>query len=82
MPQYNVQGYYAPLPGGVHISPRVAPVVFGLGLIEAVPENQSYALADPRDGDGSGLSGRVNVAWNECAGDPSSAASAGRPTTL
>ena len=78
MPQYNVQGYYAPLPGGVHISPRVAPVVFGLGLIEAVPENQSYALADPRDGDGSGLSGRVNVAWNECAGDPSSPTQATR----
>jgi CxxC motif-containing protein (DUF1111 family) len=65
VPQYDVQGYYAPLPPDVHISPRVAPVVFGLGLLEAVPENQIYALADPRDRDRNGVSGRVNVVWNE-----------------
>ena len=65
VPQYNLQGYYTPLPAGVRISPRVAPVVFGLGLLEAVPENQIYALADPRDSDRNGVSGRVNVVWNE-----------------
>jgi CxxC motif-containing protein (DUF1111 family) len=64
-PQYDLQGLYAPLPPGVLISPRTAPVVFGLGLLEAVPESQIYALSDPRDRDRDGVSGRVNVVYNE-----------------
>ena len=68
VPQYDLQGLYAPLPAGLLFSPRVAPVVFGLGLLEAVPENQVYALADPKDGDRNGISGRVNVVWNEVRG--------------
>ena len=41
-------------------SPRVAPSVIGLGLLEAVPEATLAALADPGDGDGDGISGRIN----------------------
>ena len=65
VPTYDVQGLYAPLPSGVLISPRVAPAVFGLGLLEAVPETQLLALADPRDRDRDGISGRTNIVWNE-----------------
>jgi CxxC motif-containing protein (DUF1111 family) len=50
---------YGPL-DGVMMSPRVAPAVFGLGLIEAVPDATLLALADPDDADGDGISGRVN----------------------
>jgi CxxC motif-containing protein (DUF1111 family) len=64
-PRYDVQGLYAPLPAGVLVSPRVAPVVFGLGLLEAVAEEQVLALADPRDRNHDGISGRANVVWNE-----------------
>lgn len=46
------------------ISPRVAPVVFGLGLLEAVPEETIRDMADPDDKDGDGISGRVNMVWN------------------
>jgi CxxC motif-containing protein (DUF1111 family) len=42
------------------MSPRVAPAIFGLGLLEAVPERTLEALADPADSDGDGISGRVN----------------------
>ena len=44
----------------VLISPRVAPAVFGLGLLEAIPEETMLSWADPTDVDGDGISGRVN----------------------
>ena len=42
-------------------SPRVAPAVIGLGLLEAVPAATLEALADPEDTDGDGISGRINI---------------------
>ena len=45
---------------GALTSPRVAPAVIGLGLLEAVPEATLTALADPDDADGDGISGRIN----------------------
>lgn len=35
------------------------PFLFGLGLVEGVPESAILALADPDDRDGDGISGRV-----------------------
>lgn len=46
------------------ISPRIAPSVFGTGLLEAIPEADILALADPDDADGDGISGRANMAWD------------------
>jgi CxxC motif-containing protein (DUF1111 family) len=43
------------------VSPRIAPPVFGVGLLEGVPELDIIALADPDDGDGDGISGRANL---------------------
>ncbi len=43
------------------VSPRVAPFMIGLGLLEAVPESTIRALADPDDADGDGISGRPNM---------------------
>jgi CxxC motif-containing protein (DUF1111 family) len=42
------------------ISRRSGPVVFGLGLIEAIPEAEILKRADPTDADGDGISGRPN----------------------
>jgi CxxC motif-containing protein (DUF1111 family) len=42
------------------VSPRVAPAMIGLGLLEAVPLAALEALADPDDVDGDGISGRIN----------------------
>ncbi|MEQ8279169.1 MAG: di-heme oxidoredictase family protein [Deltaproteobacteria bacterium] len=55
---------YGPLADDVLVSPRVAPVVYGLGLLEAVPAEDIYALEDPDDADGDGISGRANVAYD------------------
>ncbi|HUF12152.1 MAG TPA: di-heme oxidoredictase family protein [Longimicrobiales bacterium] len=49
------------LPEGVEASFRLPPPVFGVGLIEAIPEATILALADPLDADGDGISGRPNM---------------------
>jgi CxxC motif-containing protein (DUF1111 family) len=54
---------YGPV-GNLAISPRVANQMPGMGLLEAVPESDLVALADPDDADGDGISGRVNYVWN------------------
>lgn len=54
----------SPLGPDVRMSYRQAPGVFGLGLLEAVPDATLAALADPDDGDGDGISGRVNLVWD------------------
>ena len=55
---------YQPLPDEIELSPRVAPVVFGLGLLEAVPEATILALADEEDENGDGISGKANLVWD------------------
>lgn len=43
------------------LSPRVAPQMIGLGLLEAIPAADILALADPDDADGDGISGRAQI---------------------
>ena len=44
-----------------HRSVRISPALVGLGLLEAIPETDIVALADPDDRDGDGISGRVQI---------------------
>jgi len=60
---------FGPLPDALLVSPRVAPPVYGLGLLEAIPEETLLALADPDDADGDGVSGRVNRVWDAARGE-------------
>ena len=54
---------YGPLEkDGLRVSPRLAPAVFGMGLLEAIPERRILERADPGDADGDGISGRPNRA--------------------
>ncbi len=53
-----------PLSAAVLSSARIPPPVFGLGLLEVVPDDTLRELADPQDGDGDGISGRVNEVWH------------------
>jgi CxxC motif-containing protein (DUF1111 family) len=48
----------------VRMSYRQSLGVFGLGLLEAVPEATLRALADPDDADRDGISGRINLVWD------------------
>lgn len=61
---------YGPLPLDLMISPRVAPHMIGLGLLEAVPEDTLMALVDADDKDDDGISGRINHVWNAATEKP------------
>jgi CxxC motif-containing protein (DUF1111 family) len=50
-----------PLPDSVQFSTRTAPLIIGLGLLEAIPAADLQAAADPNDSNHDGISGRVNV---------------------
>ena len=49
---------------GLALSARVANQMPGMGLLEAIPEADLLALADPGDLDGDGVSGRANRVWD------------------
>jgi CxxC motif-containing protein (DUF1111 family) len=51
---------YGPLPKDLLVSPRLAPAVVGMGLLEAIPEAAILARADEADADRDGISGRPN----------------------
>lgn len=55
---------YGPMAPDAMISPRVAPQMIGLGLVEAIPTADILANADPDDADGDGISGRESVVWS------------------
>ncbi len=60
-PHYEITALaYGELGKGIMLSPRVAPQMIGLGLLEAVPAEALLANADPDDKDGNGISGRAN----------------------
>jgi CxxC motif-containing protein (DUF1111 family) len=68
-PSYRVVGLnYGPLHPETMVSPRLTPPMIGMGLLEAVPEADILAAADPDDADGDGISGRPNWAWSDTAG--------------
>jgi len=65
-PTYKIADLgYGPMSPDIMLSPRVAPPMIGLGLLEAVPEDQILAHADPDDADGDGISGRPNRVWSD-----------------
>ena len=68
-PTYQLRGLnFGPMRPDTLVSPRVAPAVVGMGLLEAIPEAHIIAAADPDDADGDGISGRVNMVWDERKG--------------
>ena len=61
LPHYEITQLGYGDPGkDIMISPRVAPQMIGLGLLETVPAEQLLANADPDDKNGDGISGRAN----------------------
>ncbi len=64
-PRYEISDLnYGPLHPETMVSPRMAPPMIGMGLLEAIREADILALADPDDADGDGISGRPNRVWN------------------
>ena len=64
-PHYSLTDLgYGPISADVMISPRVAPPMIGLGLLEAVPEEQILALAQSQAAGNAGISGKPNQVWS------------------
>ncbi len=64
-PIYEVRDLaFGPLADGVMISPRLAPQLVGLGLLEAIEDKAILRYEDPDDVDGDGISGRANWVWS------------------
>jgi len=65
VPSYSLADLaYGPASPGLMISPRIAPPMIGLGLLEAVPEEQILANADSDDASKDGISGKPNRVWS------------------
>ena len=69
-PEYSFADLaFGPTHPDLMISPRIAPAVFGAGLLEAIPESDILARTDPEDADGDGISGRANMVWSVRSGE-------------
>lgn len=69
-PTYSVADLaYGPLDPTTTLSPRIANPMIGLGLIEAIAEEDIRALADPDDLDGDGISGKAARARDHRTGE-------------
>lgn len=59
-PRWRLKGLaFGPADGRANISPRIAPQMIGMGLLEAIDEKDILARADPEDRDGDGVTGRA-----------------------
>ncbi|WP_208645483.1 di-heme oxidoredictase family protein [Mucilaginibacter endophyticus] len=63
-PTYTLTNLYTALSAGYMLSPRLAPPMYGLGLLEAIPESTIVAMADPNDANGDGIKGHANYVWD------------------
>lgn len=67
-PAYTLSNMYIPVSGTYLLSPRLAPPMTGLGLLEAVPESEILQGADPNDANGDGIKGHANYVYDVATG--------------
>ncbi|NQZ90338.1 MAG: thiol oxidoreductase [Colwellia sp.] len=53
----------------IRFSPRLAPAIFGVGLLEAIPADNILALVDASDQDNDGISGRASMVTDALSGE-------------
>ena len=64
-PSYEISELgYGPMHPQTLVSPRVAPQLIGLGLLEAIPEARLRELAERQAAEDAGISGRPNRVWD------------------
>lgn len=59
---------YGPMDKEAMLSPRIAPPMVGIGLLEAVTEEDILSWADPDDKNGDGIRGRASKVWSAAQG--------------
>jgi len=55
---------YGPLGDDAMISPRIAPVMIGMGLLDAISAESILEYADVDDANNDGISGKPNMVWS------------------
>lgn len=64
-PQYSFTNLaYGEFPEDIQFSPRVSPAMIGLGLLEAIPEEDIIANVDSRDANQDDITGKANYVWD------------------
>lgn len=63
-PNFFLENFYVPFPSNAQMSIRIAPPILGLGLLEAIREEDIVAWSDPEDKDVDGISGRPNYVYD------------------
>jgi len=63
-PSRSLMNAYMPLPDGTMMSMRNASPIYGLGLLEAVSEEEILSRYEERDKNADNITGRPNYVWN------------------
>jgi len=63
-PTYTLTDLYKSA-GGYKLSPRLAPPVFGIGLLEAVPDDEILAIAAKNAMNNDAIKGKPNYVWDQ-----------------
>ena len=67
-PRYHLRNLaYGPMAPDVMVSPRIAPQVIGLGLLEAIPEAEILANAQAQAANTGPIKGQPNYVWDAYA---------------
>ena len=67
-PRYHLRNLaYGPMAPDVMVSPRIAPQVIGLGLLEAIPEAEILANAQAQAASTGPIKGQPNYVWDAYA---------------
>jgi CxxC motif-containing protein (DUF1111 family) len=67
-PDYTLVDPYAPLPANYLLSPRLAPPIVGMGLLELIPESTILSFVDAGDKNQDGITGKANYVYNTFTG--------------
>jgi CxxC motif-containing protein (DUF1111 family) len=63
-PTYTLENSYLPLPANYFLSPRLAPPLVGMGLLENIPESTILSFVDANDANGDGITGQANYVYD------------------
>ena len=67
-PAYGLTNAYTTLPAGYLLSPRLAPRLVGMGLLENIPESTILSFVDAGDQNGDGITGKANYVYDGYTG--------------
>lgn len=68
-PVYALTNTYQDIPVAYFLSPRLAPPLIGMGLLENIPESTILSFIDAGDQNGDGIVGKANYVYDSHTGE-------------